>query len=104
MKLRYVWLVKHMPEDFYVDNNAHKDRKSCQIPQNSLKKFQSNEELVQAKLCFTQNCQVSVCQNFAVTFDQKLLNFWLAACNSTEGKKNKQENVNIKTEENVWAA
>lgn len=37
-------------------------------------------------------------------FDQKLLNFWLAACNSTEGKKNKQENVNIKTEENVWAA
>lgn len=39
-------------------------------------------------------------------FDQKPLNFWLAACNSTEGKKqtNKQENVNIKTEEKVWAA
>lgn len=39
-------------------------------------------------------------------FDQKLLNFWLAACNSIEGEKktNKQENVNIKTEEKVWAA
>ena len=38
-------------------------------------------------------------------FDQKPLNFWLAACNSTEGeKKKKQENINIKTEEKVWAA
>lgn len=30
-------------------NNATEDRKSCQIPQNSLKKFQSNEALVWAR-------------------------------------------------------
>ena len=38
---------------------------------------------------------------FYSDFDQKLLNFWLAACNSTEGGKKKQENVNIKIEEKV---
>lgn len=49
MKLRYVWLVKHMPEDFLSQTKqcTWRQEKVAKF-QNSLKKFQSNEELVWA--------------------------------------------------------
>lgn len=38
----------HARISYLRPNNATEDRKSCQIPQNSLKKFQSNEALMWA--------------------------------------------------------
>lgn len=70
-------------------NNAVEDRKSCQIPQNSLKTFQTNEVLLWPSYTSLRTSITLPSINLSklyIYFDQKLLNFWLATCNSTEEK------------------
>lgn len=106
MKLYSIWSLKHMPEDFLSHTKpCNWGQKSCQSPQNSLKTFQSNEVRVWPSYASLRTAIVLPHVHLSKRHSdlkQKLLNFWMAAHDSNEGKKSNRKLEESMSSLAVW--